>query len=103
MYTDIHLGFGRDVRHRIVTDVARGSLKRIRAQNANLREPLLPEWRLRCKFLPRAKGKPAFHELNGTFDRHPAFDGEQKMKMIGHDHEFMEPKFVLGAIVVEHF
>jgi hypothetical protein len=49
-----------------------------------------------------AEREAAFDELNGAFDRHLTTDGQQQVKMVRHNHEFVQTKFSLRAIFAKH-
>lgn len=88
--------------HGIVLDVACSSLERARILNADFREPLLPERSGHPKFPPCTKRESALDKLHRPFDRHPAFDREDDVEMVGHDYEFVETELVLSAVFVDN-
>lgn len=71
-------------------------------ENPHFRETFLPDRRTKPKLPPCPECKATFDELHSPLNRHLAFDGEQSVEVIGHNHEFMQAEFSLGAIVVQH-
>jgi hypothetical protein len=57
---------------------------------------------MKPEFFSRPKGKASFDELYCPLNRGVVIYREQKMEMIGHHDEFVQPKFSLGAIVVQN-
>ncbi len=86
----------------IIPDVFAAVQECIGILNAHFRETLLPDRRAETKFPPCPEGKAAFDELDGSFDCHLAFDGEEYVEVIRHDYEFVQAEFSLGTIAVEH-
>jgi hypothetical protein len=62
-----------------------------------IRETLLPH----RQFCFQSKRKSTLYELYGTFQRHIAGRRDQKMQMIGHNHELVEEIPTLRAIIEE--
>jgi hypothetical protein len=56
---------------------------------------------IRLKLSATASLIATLDELHRALDGHFAFDGEQEMKVIGHDYEIVQPEFVLRAIVIQ--
>ena len=89
-------------RHWIITDIGAGSQKCVCIDNSNFRKSLLPNRGAEPKFLSRPECEATLDELHSPLNRQLAFNGEQDMEVIGHYHEFVQPEFSLGAILVQH-
>jgi hypothetical protein len=63
--------------------------------NPNVRKSFLPDLPLEPELLLRAIGEVPFDHLHGLLDRPTSADRQQDMKVIAHDHEFMDFKFPL--------
>ncbi len=86
----------------ILPNVLAHLLKGLSVKNAHFGEAFLPNWCSEPKFSSCPKREPSLDELQGALDGQVAFDCQQQMKMVGHDHEFMQAKFPLLAIVVQN-
>ncbi len=73
------------------------ALEILQITDAVIRETRLPRWAFRLQ----AEGESSFDELHGALQRNLRRGHQERMDVIGHDHEFMEKKFLMGAIVRE--
>ena len=64
-----------------------------------VRETCLPHGRVRFQ----AIRKSSFEELHGPLQRNLLSGRQQRVEVVGHDHEFVEQKFSFVAIVRQRF
>jgi hypothetical protein len=89
--------------HRVIADIFSRMRVMFCIKDPYFGEAFLPERRSYSKFFAGAKRKSSLDELDRAFNGHVASDSEQQMKVVGHDHKFMQHEFSLRAVFVEGF
>jgi len=87
---------------RVLVNITLDPFKLVESRDPPVRKAFLPNRGLHSKLPASAKGKATLNQLHGSFNRRPGIDRDQNMEMVRHYHEFMQPKFSLHAVVVEH-
>src|SRR5215467_5168804 len=72
------------------------------ARYARFRKSRLPDGSAESEFTTRTRCESAFYELHSPFNADVGIDRQQHMEMIGHHDEFVQPEFLLGAVVVKN-
>src|SRR5919108_1420555 len=87
----------------VVVNVSFVTLKRARIKHPDFRESLFPNRWMKTKLTSGAICKSSLDELQRSLYRQITSDGDEDMKMIGHDDESVQAIFPLSAVVVKHF
>ena len=88
--------------HRIVVDIFANSEKRGFIEHPDFGETLLPDWRPKPQRFAGTVGEAAFHKLDRSFDGDGLVYGYEQVKVIRHDDECVQAKFVFVAIMIEN-
>jgi len=73
-----------------------------RVPDAMVREAFLPDGLLETEISPGAERKSALNVLDRFLQRDVRRRSEQEMKMIRHNHKFVQEKSALRTIFIEH-
>src|SRR6266446_7761962 len=86
--------------YRVVANVLSNLRIRRRVQNPEFRKTLLPKWGFHAQFLAGAERESALDELDRFLNADFTSHGQEQMKVVRHDHEFMQSELSLCAIFV---